>query len=188
MYTHIQTHPHRHRHTHRHTQTHTVTHMHRPPRIQTHAYADTQTHTGTHTAPPGEAEGDPSRVGNASLAHSGLVNSTLSHKRRQEDSSLVIKDKVLSWTKAFLRAGLFANNGTYSQSYGFSSIMYTYESWTKKKAEHQRTDAFQLWWWRQLWRVPWTARRSNQSVLKEISPEYSLEGLMLKLKLQYFAT
>ena len=60
------------------------------------------------------------------------------------------------------------------------------ESWTIKKAEHQRTDAFELWCWRRLLRVPWTARRSNQSNLKEISPEYSLEGLMLKLKLQYF--
>ena len=59
-------------------------------------------------------------------------------------------------------------------------------SWTIKKAEHQRIDAFELWCWRRLLRVPWTARRSNQSILKEISPEYSLEGLMLKLKLQYF--
>ena len=64
--------------------------------------------------------------------------------------------------------------------------MYRCESWTIKKAEHQRTDAFELWCWRRLLRVPWTARRSNQSILKEISPEYSLEGLMLKLKLQYF--
>ena len=64
--------------------------------------------------------------------------------------------------------------------------MYECESWTIKKAEHWRTDAFELWCWRRLLRVPWTARRSNQSILKEISPEYSLEGLMLKLKLQYF--
>ena len=64
--------------------------------------------------------------------------------------------------------------------------MYGCESWTIKKAEHWRMDAFELWCWRRLLRVPWTARRSNQSVLKEISPEYSLEGLMLKLKLQYF--
>ena len=63
--------------------------------------------------------------------------------------------------------------------------MYRCESWTIKKAEHQRIDAFELWCWRRLLRVPWTARRSNQSILKEISPEYSLEGLMLKLKLQY---
>ena len=68
----------------------------------------------------------------------------------------------------------------------FSVVMYGCESWTIKKAEHQSIDAFELWCWRRLWRVPWTARRSNQSILKEISPEYSLEGLMLKLKLQYF--
>ena len=64
--------------------------------------------------------------------------------------------------------------------------MYGCESWTAKKAEHRRTDAFELWCWRRLLRVPWTARRSNQSILKEISPEYSLEGLMLKRTLQYF--
>ena len=65
-------------------------------------------------------------------------------------------------------------------------VMYGCESWTIKKAEHRRTDAFELWCWRRLLRVPWTARRSNQSILKEISPGCSLEGLMLKLKLQYF--
>ena len=68
----------------------------------------------------------------------------------------------------------------------FPVVMYGCESWTVKKAEHQRTDAFELWCWRRFLRVPWTARRSNQSILKGISPEYSLEGLMLKLKLQYF--
>ena len=68
----------------------------------------------------------------------------------------------------------------------FSVVMYGCESWTIKKAECQRIDAFELWCWRRLLRVPWTARRSNQSILKEISPEYSSEGLMLKLKLQYF--
>ena len=68
----------------------------------------------------------------------------------------------------------------------FPVVMYGCESWTIKKAEHQRIDAFELWCWRRLLRVPWTARRSNQSILKEISPEYSLEGLMLKLKLQFF--
>ena len=68
----------------------------------------------------------------------------------------------------------------------FPVVMYRYESWTIKKAERQRIDAFKVWCWRRLLRVPWTARRSNQSILKEISPEYSLEGLMLKLKLQYF--
>ena len=69
----------------------------------------------------------------------------------------------------------------------FPVVMCRCESWTIKKAEHQRTDAFELWCWRRLLRVPWTARKSNQSILKEISPEYSLEGLILKLKLQYFS-
>ena len=68
----------------------------------------------------------------------------------------------------------------------FPEVMYGYENWTIKKAEHQRIDAFELWCWKKLLRGPWTARRSNQSILKEINPEYSLEGLMLKLKLQYF--
>ena len=69
----------------------------------------------------------------------------------------------------------------------FPVVMYKYESWTIKKAELQRIDAFKLWCWRKLLRVPWKAKRSNQLVLKDISPEYSLEGLMLKLKLQYFS-
>ena len=80
----------------------------------------------------------------------------------------------------------FAHKGPSSQGYGFSSVMYGCESWTIKKAEHRRIDAFELWCWRRLLRVLWTARRSNQSILKEISPEYSLEGLMLMFKLQYF--
>ena len=67
----------------------------------------------------------------------------------------------------------------------FPVVMYSYESWTTKKAERQRIDAFELWCWRRLFRVPWTARRSNQSILKEVSPGFSLERLMLKLKLQY---
>ena len=68
----------------------------------------------------------------------------------------------------------------------FPVVMYGCESWTIKKAEHRRTDAFELWCWRRLLRVPWTVRRSKQSILKGINPEYLLEGLMLKLKLQYF--
>ena len=68
----------------------------------------------------------------------------------------------------------------------FPVVTYGCESWTIKKAEHRRVDAFELWCWRRLLRIPWTARRANQSILKNISPEYSLEGLMLKLKLQYF--
>ena len=72
------------------------------------------------------------------------------------------------------------------QAMVYPVVMYRRESWTIKKAEHQRIDAFKLWCWRRLLRIPWTAKRSNQSILKEINPEYSLEGLMLKLKLQYF--
>ena len=68
----------------------------------------------------------------------------------------------------------------------FPAVMFGCESWTVKKAEHQRIDAFEVWCWRRLLRIPWTARRSNQSILKEISPRISLEGMMLKLKLQYF--
>ena len=77
----------------------------------------------------------------------------------------------------------FADKGPSNQSYGFPS---SHMSWTIKKAEHRRIDAFELWCWRRLLRTPWTTWRSNQSILKEISPEYSLEGLMLKLKLQSF--
>ena len=76
-------------------------------------------------------------------------------------------------------------SSVYKRNLG-NSIMYGCESWTVKKAEHRRIDAFELWCWRRLLRVPWTAKRSNQSILKEISPGCSLEGLMLKLKLQYF--
>ena len=78
----------------------------------------------------------------------------------------------------------FANKGPYSQGYVFPVVMYGCESWTIKKAEHSRINAFELWCWRRLLRAPWTARRSNQFILKEINAEYSLEGLMLKL--QYF--
>ena len=80
----------------------------------------------------------------------------------------------------------FANKGPFSQGYGFSSVHVWMQSWTVKKVEHQRIDAFELWCWRRLLSVPWSARRSNQSILKDISPGCSLEGLMLKLKLQYF--
>ena len=90
------------------------------------------------------------------------------------DSILKIRDKTLP-TKVCLVKAMF-----------FPVVMYGCESWTIKRAEHRRTDAFKLWCWIGLLRVPWTARRSNQSILKEIIPEYSLGGLMLKLKLQYF--
>ena len=79
-----------------------------------------------------------------------------------------------------------ADKGPYSQAMVFPVVNYGCESWTIKKAERQRIDAFELWCWKRLLRIPWTARRSNQSILKEINPVYSLEGLMLKLKLQYF--
>ena len=82
----------------------------------------------------------------------------------------------------------FANKVHLVKAMVFPVVMYGCESWTVKKAVCWRTDAFELWCWRRLLRVPWTARRSNQSTLKEISPEYSLEGLMLKLKLKYLAT
>ena len=90
------------------------------------------------------------------------------------DSILKIRDITLP-TKVHLVKALV-----------LSVVMYGCESWTIKKAEHQRIDAFELWYWRRLLTVPWTARRFNQSILREISPEYSLEGLMMKLKLQYF--
>ena len=81
----------------------------------------------------------------------------------------------------------FADKGSYSQSYDFFSVvMYRCENWTIKKAEHWRIDAIELWCWRRLLRVPWTARRSKKSIIKKISAKYSLKGLMLKLKLQYF--
>ena len=80
----------------------------------------------------------------------------------------------------------FANKGPSSQGYGFSVVMYGCESWTVKKAECRKIDAFELCHWRRFFRVPWTARRSNKSILKEIRPGCSLEGMMLKLKLQYF--
>ena len=79
-----------------------------------------------------------------------------------------------------------ANKGPNVKAMVFPVVMYGCAIWTIQKAEHQRIDAFELWYWRRLLRVTWTARRSNQSILKEISPEYSLEGLMLKLKLQLF--
>ena len=99
------------------------------------------------------------------------------------------------WKKSYDKPGQhikkqrhqFANQGPYSQIYDFSSShVYGYESWTIKKAEDWRTDVFKLWCWIRVLRVSWTTRRSNQSILKEISPEYSLDDLMLKLKLQYF--
>ena len=90
------------------------------------------------------------------------------------DSILKSRDITLSTKVRLVKAMIFL------------VVMYGCESWAIKKAEYRRTDAFELWYWRRLLRVPWTARRSNRSILKEISPEYPLEGLMLKLKLEYF--
>ena len=90
------------------------------------------------------------------------------------DSVLKSRDTTLSTKVRLVKAMVFP------------VVMYACESWTIKKAEHRRIDAFELWYWRKLSRVPWIARRSNQSILKEISPEYSLERLVLRLKLQYF--
>ena len=102
--------------------------------------------------------------------------------------------EACSWKKSYYQPRqhikkqrhYFTNIGPSSESYDFLVAIYECESWTIKKAEHRRIHAFELWCWRNLLRVPWTSRRSNQSILKEISPGYSLEGLMLKLKLQYF--
>ena len=109
------------------------------------------------------------------------------------DCSHEIKRRLLLGRKVMTNLGsilksrnYFANKGPSVKGMVFPVVMHGCESWTINKAEHWRIDAFELWCWRKLLRVPWTARRSNQSILKEISPEYSLEGLMLKLKLQSF--
>ena len=99
---------------------------------------------------------------------------------------LLLGRKVMSNLDSTLKSRVIANKDLSSQGMIFPVVMYGCESWTIKKAECQRIDTFELWCWRRLLRVPWTARRSNQSILKEVSPGCSLEGLMLKLKLQYF--
>ena len=102
---------------------------------------------------------------------------------------LLLGRKAMTNLDSILKTGhYFAKTGLYSQSYifFFPAVMYGCETWTVKKAKCRRIDAFELWCWRRSLRVPWNARRSNQSIIKEISPEYSLEGLMLKLKFQYF--
>ena len=102
---------------------------------------------------------------------------------------LLLGRKAMSSLDYMLKSKDITNKFPSSQGYGFSigfsKVMYGCESWTIKKAECQRIDGFELWFWRRLLRIPWTARKSNQSILKEINPEYSLEGLMLKL--QYLA-
>ena len=101
---------------------------------------------------------------------------------------LLLRRKVMTNLDSILKSRdiTFSTKVCLVKAMVFPVVMYGCESWTMQKAEHRRIDAFELWCWRRLLRVPWTARRSNQSILKEISPEYSLEGLMLKLKLQYF--
>ena len=113
------------------------------------------------------------------------VDGDFSHEIKRR---LLLGRKVMTNLDSILksREHYFSNKGPSSQSYGFPVVMYGCESWTVREAERRKIDAFELWCWRRLLRVPWTARRSNQSILKEISPQCSLEGLMLKLKLQSF--
>ena len=101
---------------------------------------------------------------------------------------LLLRRKVITNVDSILKSRdiTLSTNVHLVKAMVFPIVMYGCESWTIKKAEHWRIDTFELWCWRRLLRIPWTARRSNQSILKEINPEYSLEGLMLKLKLQYF--
>ena len=106
-----------------------------------------------------------------------------SHKIKR---SLLLERKDITNPDSILKTETLPTKVCIVKAMVFLVVMCRYENWTIKKAEHRRIDAFELWCWRGLSRVPWTARRSNQSILKEISPEYSLEGLMLKLKLQYF--
>ena len=120
--------------------------------------------------------------------------SSLAHSKISIVISYHYQKMLTPWNKSYdkprqhikKQRHYFANKGPSSQGYGFSIVMYGCESWTIKKAEHQRIHAFKLWCWRRLLRVPWTARRSNQSNLKHINSECSLEGLMLKVKIQYF--
>ena len=99
---------------------------------------------------------------------------------------LLLGRKVMTNLESLLKSRHYFGNKGLVKAMVFPVVMYGCESWTVKKTERRSIDAFELWCWRRLLRVPWTARRSNQSILKEISPKYSLEGLMLKLKLQYF--
>ena len=101
---------------------------------------------------------------------------------------ILLERKVMTNLDSILKSGdiTLPTNVSLIKAMVFPVVMYGYESWTIKKGEHQRIGAFELWCWRRLLRIPWTARKSNQFILKEISPECSLEGLMLKLKLQYF--
>ena len=114
------------------------------------------------------------------LSLKACLKSGKKKKKKKERKVMTNPDSILK------NRNMTANKGPCRQSYVFPLVMYGCESWTIKKAEHPRIDAFELWCWRRLLRVFWTARRPNQPILKETSPEYSLKGLMLKLKLQYF--
>ena len=122
------------------------------------------------------------------------VESLVRHKKKTLVNYCWVKYLLIPWKESYdqprqhikKQRHYFVNKSPSSQGYGFSSGHYGCESWTVKKAKLQRTDAFELWCWRRLLRVPWTTGRSNQSILKEISPGCSLVGLMSKLKLQYF--
>ena len=117
--------------------------------------------------------------------HSAMIDGAWSHEIKRH---LLLGRKVMINLDSIFKSRDIALSTKFGlvKAIVFPVVTYGCESWTIKKAERQRIDAFELWHWRRLLRVPWTARRSNQSILKEISPEYSLEGLMLKLKLQYF--
>ena len=113
------------------------------------------------------------------------ANGDCSHEIKR---CLLLERKVMTNLKSILKSRdiTLSRKVCIVKAMVFLVVMYRCESWTIKKAEHQKIDAFELWCWRRLLKIPWTARSFNQSILKEISPEYSLEGLMLKLKLQYF--
>ena len=119
------------------------------------------------------------------LGSKNTADSDLGHEIKRH---LLLGRKAMTNLDNILKSRdiIFPTNVCLVKAIVFPVVMYGCESWTIKKAEHRRIDAFELWCWRRLLRVPWTARRSNQSILKEISPGCSLEGLMLKLKLQYF--
>ena len=120
------------------------------------------------------------------LGFKGTVDGTCSHEIKR---CLLLGRKAMTYLDSILKSRdiTLPTKVCLVKAIVFPVVMYGCESWTIKKDERWRIDAFELWCWRRLLRVPWTARRSNQSILKEISPEYSLEGLMLKLKLQYFS-
>ena len=129
---------------------------------------------------PGESQGQGSLVGCRLWGHTELDTTEATQQQQQQHVHSV---SVIPW-RAFWKRVF---NGDHDQEkLVFPVLMYKYKTWTIRKAKCQRIDAFKLWCWRRLLRVPWTTRRSNQSILKEINSEYSLEGLMLKLKLQYF--